>query len=120
MAAQHCIGSVLWPFVRLGTSLAADVLVISTLRENLPGPSGSAFLQAREEFLPYHPRLIDVIRSWSCVWAKLARCSFGCVSLISIRLGITVASADIRLPHSLLRLPNCSPGLLQDGLCLQP
>ncbi len=28
--------------------------------------------------------------------------------------------SDIRLPHGLLRLPNRSPGLLPDGLRVQP
>jgi len=32
---------------------------------------------------------------------------------------VAVSSTDICVPHGILRLPNCSPCLLEDYLCLQ-
>ena len=31
---------------------------------------------------------------------------------------VAVSPADICVSHSILRLPNCSPSLLEDSLCL--
>jgi len=120
MAAQHCACLVFWSLVRPPRLCCSRPSLTNALRENLPGPSGSAFLQACDDFRFSRTfRSSCVIRLWSCEWAKLAHCSFGCVTIFFLVLQVAVCSADICVSHGVLRLPNGSPCLLEDCLCLQ-